>query len=487
MISLLPIVLTSALAAEPAVLMVGNSYTARNNLSDVLGELMIQEVPGYSNVSRTAITPGGYTFSQHLADADGTRGETALRQALVTGDVVWDTVFLQEQSQTAGFPQTDGSFLASHASALALDEMVAAKGAQTVFYMTWGRRDGDSQNPSLYPDFNAMQDKLAEGYLVYAAETSTVERPVYIAPAGYAFRTVWNFYALYTGDGSHPSMNGTYLIAATMLATLTGREATSLANLTDAGVSEETQIMLSDVAKRTVLDDPLGELDYPWVYTFSDWSGVIAGDTLLPLVWLDEAAEAGELEVGSDLGAGRLWLEANAALTVDVLHVGATGPGAVQQRGTLVANEVHIGTDGTYDLKRGTLQVNTWAGDLTIPEKATWIVDGHSDVVGDVRLNGTLSFVGDPSGNGHVAVSANHIVLGEVVWDLPEGWTATVEGSDGGEVLVLSNGDAASGDLDETGCGCQSGGANGWWGLIILGLFSRRKAAPRATPRRRTQ
>ncbi|NCG20269.1 MAG: hypothetical protein GWP91_14770 [Rhodobacterales bacterium] len=356
--------------------------------------------------------------------------------------------------------------------------------------MTWGRRDGDSQNPSLYPDFNAMQDKLIEGYLAYAADTSTTERPVYIAPAGYAFRTVWNdvsdtggdptdpdsdFYALYTGDGSHPSMNGTYLIAATLLATTTGREAGRLTVLTEAGFSEDTQEMLADVAKRTVLDDPLGELNYPWVYAFSDWTGAIAGDRLRPLVWLDEAAEMGDLEVGADIGAGRLWLEANAALTVDVLQVGVNGPGAVQQRGALVANEVHIGADGTYDLKRGTLQVRSWAGDLTVAEKATWIVDGHSDVEGDLVLNGTFSFVGEPSSDNHPAVSANHIALGEVVWNLPDGWTASVEGSEDGEHLVLSNGSEDAGEPGDTGCGCQSGDAGGWWGLAFLGLLGRRR------------
>ncbi len=489
MVTWLSFALSPALAAEPNLLMVGNSYTSRNNLARALSTLMVQDVPGYSDVNSAAITRGGYLLSQHLADADGSRGDTALRAALVTGGTTWDTVVLQEQSQTAGFPQNSGAWMDSHNAAMGLDEFIAQNGAQTVFYMTWGRRDGDAQNPSIYPDYNTMQDALAEGYLTYANDASTAQRPVYVAPAGYAFRTVWNdvsdaggdpthpdsdFYTLYSADGSHPSLRGTYLIAATMLATLTGREATSLAGYVDQGLAVDAQAALADVAKRTVLDDPLGELPYPWVFHWDDWDGPISGDTLRPLVWLDGAAETERMEVGSAGNAGRFWLQDGASLTVGELRVGADGVGEVEQRGDVIAASILIGPDGHWTFEQGTIQVAHWTGDLTVPIDGTLVLEGLTEVTGTATIDGVLSFSGAIDAGPVEVLAAQRIVWEQAVLDLPVGASGQLERRDGRDVLVVSGDTGQTTDnpsliSDEGGCGCRTTSPMGpWWALLLL-------------------
>jgi PKD repeat protein len=109
--------------------------------------------------------------------------------------------------------------------------------------MTWGRRAGDHMNPTLYPNFTVMQDRLEDGYLAYAENLTTRDRPVYVAPVGLAFRRVHDdiaeaggnpldqgslFSSLYSSDGSHPSLRGSYLAACVLHATLTGNSPVGL-------------------------------------------------------------------------------------------------------------------------------------------------------------------------------------------------------------------------------------------------------------------
>jgi len=90
-----------------------------------------------------------------------------------------------------------------------------------VFFLTWGKRDGDSQNcadGNYFCTFEGIQNRLTESYSTFAY----LNQPAKVAPAGEAFRNYSNRGALFTGDGSHPSAQGTYLTACTMLETIWG-------------------------------------------------------------------------------------------------------------------------------------------------------------------------------------------------------------------------------------------------------------------------
>jgi len=245
------------LSATHRALFIGNSYSG-----GVVGRyrsLAERDPMMRDPLQVDGITPGGQRLAGHLASAEmmGSRHHTALMGPL-------DVVILQEQSQIAGFPTGNADLEASTSAAVGLTELVEMAGATAVFYMTWGRRDGDSRNPTLYPDFLSMQERLEQGYRRYVREAREAGfRPV-IAPVGPAFRLIYRdieaegmdplnasseFYGLYAGDGSHPSASGTYLAASVILGAVLGGPVAELDWMPGA-LDEETARRLRLVADR---------------------------------------------------------------------------------------------------------------------------------------------------------------------------------------------------------------------------------------------
>ncbi|MBJ84229.1 MAG: hypothetical protein CMB52_01755 [Euryarchaeota archaeon] len=154
--------------------------------------------------------------------------------------------------------------------------MIEAAGAETIFFMTWGYRDGDSNNAWLNPDYPTMQANLEAGYNMYAENITTAERAPYIAPVGLAYKAIYDgiiadggtptdqgtlFYNLYSGDGAHPSTRGTYLAACVMHSTMTGESSSGLSD--PFGFDSNTRTTLQQAADSVVFDDTLG-YSYPW-------------------------------------------------------------------------------------------------------------------------------------------------------------------------------------------------------------------------------
>lgn len=195
--------LPAAAETEPVrILFIGNSYTGQ--IKKTLQELVAASPRANSELA--FITPGGRTLRQHLNNP-----ETVAR----IREGAWDFVVLQDQSQTpAVFPDKFAS------AAAELDDIIDESGAQTVFYMTWGRRDGDKQNAQRFPTYAKMQDALSDAYSKGAKKTEAK-----IAPVGEVWRAIRKAdeglgNALYKGDGSHPSAKGAYLAACVFYATL---------------------------------------------------------------------------------------------------------------------------------------------------------------------------------------------------------------------------------------------------------------------------
>ncbi len=228
---------------ELKLLFVGNSYTSRNNLRTVVAQLA-RELGIFTSVVTAARTSGGRQLPQHAAElASGGQ----LATLLASND--WDAVILQEQSQIPGFPAGDASLVAFEAAVGDLDHAIEAAGAETALFMTWGRRDGDSLNPGLYPDYETMQERLQAGYYQAAARASRPDRRVHVMPAGEAWTVVHDrdpamFNSLYAGDGSHPTYDGTYLTALVMLNRLLGTDLTGLDVLRDASGQPRAPLQL---------------------------------------------------------------------------------------------------------------------------------------------------------------------------------------------------------------------------------------------------
>lgn len=199
------------LAQDPVkVLFIGNSYTSANDLPGTFRQL----AAGLGRtVTTSAVNPGGYTFNQHSVYAATL---TAIQSEK------WDYVILQEQSQLPSFPPSQVT-VEVFPYARKLDSLIRLNDSctETVFYMTWGRKNGDASNCAAWPPvctYAGMQEQLRKNYLQMGADNSAV-----VAPVGMAWNAVVQqspLFDLWSSDESHPSLHGTYLTACVFYATL---------------------------------------------------------------------------------------------------------------------------------------------------------------------------------------------------------------------------------------------------------------------------
>lgn len=199
---------------EPlAVLFIGNSYTHYFDMPSLLEGMA--ESAG-CRVEAEMVAPGGSRLDQHVRSG----------QTLSTiGSRAWDIVVLQNFSQLPSqrpeivrkktFPSVRG-----------LVQAIRKNNASTkiVYYVTWGRRDGDKTYCDDYPmvcSFEGHSAALRQGYSMYSQEFGGR-----LADVGGAFsrinsdrNAVFPRRKLYDSDGSHPSLRGSYLAASVFFAT----------------------------------------------------------------------------------------------------------------------------------------------------------------------------------------------------------------------------------------------------------------------------
>jgi len=200
----------SLFSQNSRVLFVGNSYTSANNLPNVFQQCA--NSAGF-NVEVASSAPGGYTFQQHLSNT------TSIGLIQEGG---WDFVVLQEQSQIPSFPigQVQNECFPFAASLNDSIEKYSSCG-ETVFYQTWGRQNGDSQNCANWPPvctYEGMDSLLLERYQTMANDNNAI-----VAAVGAVRRYLRENYPtmnLYQADGSHPSALGTYAAACTFTSSL---------------------------------------------------------------------------------------------------------------------------------------------------------------------------------------------------------------------------------------------------------------------------
>jgi len=245
------------------VLFIGNSYTYGNDLPELYRALVASLSPAPAALSVDSVTAGGRRLTQHAAEA---ADEAQRLGGLLAADgPPWTQVILQEQSQIPGFGPGQPDFDASRVAAAELGARIAARGAQAVFFMTWGRRAGDSSNPARFGDFSAMQGHLETGYRALAQAAREAGAEAVIAPVELAFAEVHAedgavgdpleasslFSRLYASDGSHPSLLGSYLAACVFAATTLQIDATTI-TYAPTELDEADAQRLREVAQRVV-------------------------------------------------------------------------------------------------------------------------------------------------------------------------------------------------------------------------------------------
>ena len=500
--------LPAAHAEDARVLMIGNSYVQMGAMDERLAGAFPDVVPAWDEVVVQRLAQGGYTLAQHAMEADGSNGDTLWHQALVSGPDAggWDWVVLQDQSQTPGFPESELMWMASRTGAITLHELITAGGGETVFLLTWGRRDGDANNPELYPDFSTMQQRLLDGYLAYIEAAEGDGRPrAWLAPAGLAFQRIHDdlvaagtdptagdtaFTRLYTPDGSHPAASGSYLAALTIAAAITGRPVTGASHLPD--VDEKEVAYLQQVATEVVRDDPFGVVPYRWAFEWADWTGygdtgldgtVVSDPVTWPVVRIVEGSAVdvdqlslGAVHDGGRRGAGSLWLQGGQLTVVGEVAVGAGGDAELRVvDGVLVAAGLILSSDSLLSLHPS-------------PERSTPIeASGAVSLAGDVTV--TLGEHQDWGESGErILIQAASLTTEGMSAQVPDGFELRIETGEDGAQLLLAWGestgddddvtagddDDASGDDDtgltpgEGGCQCGCGSRRAAEGALLL-------------------
>lgn len=191
-------------------LFLGNSYTAVNNLPQMVADAALS---AGDTLIFDSNTPGGYTLEGHSTN------ETSLDK-IKAGD--WDYVVLQEQSQRPSLPieqvMTD-VFPYAHI----LDSIITIFNpcGETVFYMTWGRKNGDASNCDVWPPvctYEGMDSLLNLRYRMMADSNKAILSAV--GAVWHCIRQNYPAIELYQADESHPSVAGSYAAACCFYASL---------------------------------------------------------------------------------------------------------------------------------------------------------------------------------------------------------------------------------------------------------------------------
>ena len=233
---------TSQAQDTKRVLFVGNSYTYVNNLPLILSNLFLA---GGDTLEWEQSTPGGATLEGHSTN-------TTTLSWIAQG--TFDHVVLQGQSQRPSFPPGQVANEVYPYAKILCDSIYAANSCtEPIFYMTWGRKNGDQQNCQFYPPlctYEGMQLRLRTSYLQMAVDNNCT-----VAPVGIGFwqsRLQDPNLDLYSADESHPSYPGSYLGACVFYATMLRESPVGLNYY--GSLDSTTATFLQNVAELVVLD-----------------------------------------------------------------------------------------------------------------------------------------------------------------------------------------------------------------------------------------
>jgi hypothetical protein len=233
---------TSPCQEKLKALFIGNSYTYVNELPVLIAQIALSNG---DTLLHDQSTPGGYTFELHT--------QNAVTLSKINA-APWDYVVLQEQSQLPAL-HPDSVAVTTYPFADTLNRLIKANDScsVTLFYMTWGRKNGDVQNCPTYPPvctYEGMQARLRESYLEMGGMFGAPNSPV-----GVAWKHTRDLYPaieLYSSDESHPSLNGSYLAACTFYGAMFHKSPVGC--YVPPGILPNDADVLQQIAYHTVFD-----------------------------------------------------------------------------------------------------------------------------------------------------------------------------------------------------------------------------------------
>lgn len=210
-ISLLILLGTSASRAQSRtrrVLFLGNSYTAFNNLPEMVAS--VAEAFGDTLVFQD-FHPGGQFLQAHADDA-------SVQAAIQQGG--WDYIVMQEQSQIPTIPFFRQDLFMPGSADLRQQRDQHAPCARLLYFLTWGRENGGQQCNSGFCSVNFTNFGHYQDTLTWAYQRAADQNGAGIAPVGETWRAAQQAHDaslpalnLFASDGSHPSLQGSYLAA----------------------------------------------------------------------------------------------------------------------------------------------------------------------------------------------------------------------------------------------------------------------------------
>ncbi len=225
------------------VLFLGNSYTYVNDLPSIIDSLANADG---NDLIHDQNTPGGYTLEEHSTNA------TSLAKISSQN---WDFVVIQEQSQRPAFSPSQVATEVYPYAKILNDSVVANDScSETLFFMTWGRQNGDQTNCQYYPPictYEGMQHGLRNSYLQMG-----VDNYASVSPVGMAWKKVREItndtINLYSSDESHPSIYGSYLAACVFYASIFNES--PIGNSYNFSLPAQTALLLQTIANDVVFD-----------------------------------------------------------------------------------------------------------------------------------------------------------------------------------------------------------------------------------------
>ena len=244
------------LHAQTRVLFIGNSYTAVNNLPQLTADCALSIGFAGMPMEVASSTPGGTTVQMHTTN-------TTTQSLVNQGN--WDYVVLQEQSQLPSFP--DGQVAAEcfpFAAQLNDQILTVDSCTETVFYMTWGRQNGDASNCASWPPvctYEGMDSLLNLRYRQMAIDNHAILSPV--GALWKYIRTTYPEINLYSADGSHPSLEGSFAAACSMIAVMlrTDPYLITYSSTLDPSVAEKIKLAAQEVVFNNLTEWHVGEYD----------------------------------------------------------------------------------------------------------------------------------------------------------------------------------------------------------------------------------
>lgn len=204
------------------VLFIGNSLTYTNDLPGMF--TAVAQQAGRTDVRAAGVAFADFALEDHWAEG------TALSSLAKNR---WEYVVMQQGSSALPASQSN-----LRTWSLQFDPKIRAAGATPVMYMVWPTIDRTF-------DFPAVRDSYTNA--AFAVDGI-------LAPAGDAWVASGTLDALYSADGLHPTVAGTYLAAIVLLERMTGIRPELLPLSIPGSAIGSDQVRALQRAARTALD-----------------------------------------------------------------------------------------------------------------------------------------------------------------------------------------------------------------------------------------